>query len=543
MGLGRHPMVNADRFSMVPRSDVPRSVFDVRHFHKTTFASGILVPFYVDEVLPGDSHSLKCSILARLATPIVPVMDNMELLTWFFFVPNRLIWEHWEAFMGQQASPSDTTQYLTPTVAISNAQCAPGTLADYFGITMNGGAGTVTVQAMPFRAYNLIWNDWFRDEDLQNPLTVNVDDGPDTYATDYATQYVNAKHNYFTTARPWPQKPIQQGFGPLQGGPFVPGGSMYYPQAGAPVSGLGVASGAATTAGAVTLLESGGRTEALNPTWLSSSPNQFRMKVFDDGSQAWPDVRVLINDIRQANMVQVMMEKNARGGTRYAEIVRSHFGVVSPDARLQRPEFLGGGHTTVTVNPVAQTSPESGGSTVLGQLAAAGYVSATGHGFSSSFTEHGWVIGLMATRTDLTYQNGVNRMWRRRTQFDFFWPALAHLGEQAIMVGELYTDGSANDLAVFGYQERWAEYRWRESRTSGYFRSSVATPLDMWHYGIDYSPAPALNGTFIVEAPPISRVLQVTAPFTAQLMADAMFEVRKARALPMFSIPGMGGRL
>jgi len=549
-GSGRIRPVEATRFAMVPRQDVPRSAFDVQHRHKTTFDAGNLVPIYVDEVLPGDSHRLNMTAFCRLATPIVPMMDDLELQTWFFFVPNRLLWEHWERFMGQQETPSDTTQFLTPYIELVNADLAPGSLGDYFGLTLNGSGNTLRVSAFPFRAYNRIWNDWFRDEDLQIPLAVNIDDGPDVFAGgDYALMNVGKRHDYFTSARPWPQKPNQidwlpsastfnnlglnagLGQGGFTKGPFGSEG------VGAPIMGIGT--NTTSDAGAVSMNMTGSRTGIYDETYRGDDVI-VRATPFDT-----PDIRVLVNDLRTASMVQQMLERNARGGTRYAELVRSHFGVISPDARLQRPELLGGGRTMIHINPVAQTSASgaTGTTTKLGELAAIGSGMATGHGFSSSFTEHGWIIGLATVRSYLTYQQGNARMWNRRTQFDFYWPGLAHLGEQAVLSQEIYADGSSDDVDVFGYQERWAEYKYKASRTSGFFRSTVATPLDMWHLAEKFLARPVLNNLFVLEDPPVDRVAQVATQFGEQFLFDSLFDVRKVMCMPMFSIPGMGARL
>jgi len=553
MRTGRMPSVDAARFAQVPRSDVPMSAFDVRHMHKTTFDSEWLVPVYIDEVLPGDRMKMKMTAFCRLSTPIVPVMDNLDLESFFFFVPNRLVWENWERFMGEKASPTDTTQFLMPYVNVVDADLFPGSLSDYFGLTLNGSVNTLTVCALPFRAYNLIWNDWFRDQDLQTPVTVLLDDGPDTVATDYPSMLQRGKrHDYFTSARPWPQKPNQGSFYPSatpfnnvglngglgQGGWFR--GNYSGEGVGVPVTGIGIFGSTPTTA-SQSIKMSGNRTGLYGDFFTTATMPLYTRASAGD----FPDIRVLVNDLRTAAMVQRMLELDARGGTRYAERVRAHFGVVNPDARLQRPEYLGGGRTPITVNPVAQTSATgvSGGDTVLGELAGVGSALAADHGFSASFTEHGFIIGLVSIRSDLTYQQGVNRMWYRRTPFDIYWPGLAHLGEQAILSQEIYADGSADDVTVFGYQERWAEYKYKPSRTSGYFRSTVATPLDMWHFGQLFASRPVLNEVFIPDQPPVDRVLQTAGNFGTEFLMDAMFDCRMVRCMPMYSIPGLGPRL
>jgi len=542
MPHGKHRSVDPTRFAMVPRNDVRRSAFDMSHTHKTSFNAGLLVPVFVMDVLPGDSIRLGMTAFARLATPIVPVMDNLYLESFFFFVPNRLVWENWARFMGERASPTDTTSFLVPYMPIVAADCVIGGMVDYFGITVNNGAGSVLVNALPFRGYNLIWNEFFRDEDLQTPATVTTGDGPDSNI--YVLQRRGKRHDYFTSARPWPQKPLNVDIqSSLLMGDLVPGQRMRRPEAGAPVSGFGVLAAEVPTTGPTTFRESGGRSVAYAEHY-GTDTDTFFMRA--DPTTDFPDVRVLINDIRTANSVQLLLEKNARGGTRYTELVRAHFGVVSPDARLQRPEFLGGGRANVTVNPVAQTSASgaTGTSTVLGELAGIGTAIASNHGFSSSFTEHGFIIGLISVRADLTYQQGINRMWFRRTQYDHFWPSLENLGEQPILSKEIYCDGdSANDDSVFGYQERWSEYKYLPSRISGAFRSSTATPLDMWHFAQQFSSRPLLNANFIQEAPPVDRVLQVETNDGEEFLLDAMFNIRAVRPMAMHSIPGLGGRL
>lgn len=539
----KHRSVDASRFAMVPRSDIPRSAFDVPTSHRTTFSAGVLVPLYLDEILPGDSVRLKMTAFARLATPIVPVMDNIILESFFFFVPNRLVWTNWERFMGEQVNPTDTTAFVIPQIGIDGNPV--GSLQDYFGITVNGTAETtLNVNALPFRGYQLIWNEFFRHQDLQVPAVVDVDDGPDSI-TDYECRIRGKRHDYFTSAMPWPQKPTNStAVSGME--PFYPGGNMSFQVQtygiGAPVSGLGPASPPGAGVAGVAQAWSGGRT--VTPLFQGVDPLLYRT-----GSAGVPDIRVLVNDIRTAVMIQGMLERNARGGTRYAELVRSHFGVTSPDARLQRPEYLGGGRAHVTVNPVAQTSASgaTGTTTVLGELAGVGTAVASDHGFSQSFTEHGYIFGLVSVRADLSYQNGTNRMWFRRTQYDFYWLGLAHLGEQAILSKELYSVGdfdTAGDNSVFGYQERWSEYKYKPSRVSGAFRSTHTTPLDMWHLAQDFFPVrPVLNEAFVFENPPMDRVLQVATTFGEAFLIDSYFDVRMVRCMPMFSIPGLGPRL
>lgn len=564
--------VDASRFAMVPRNDVPRSAFDTSHTHKTTFNAGTLVPVYIDEILPGDSVRLSMTAFCRLATPLVPIMDNLILESFFFYVPNRLVWDNWARFMGEQLSPTDSTTFLMPYITVQGNEVqspsSPHSLPDWFGITLNGSQiQDLNVNALPFRAYVLIWNEWFRDQDLQDPLLVPKGDGPDTFNSYGGVPLGQAvfglvrgkRHDYFTSARPWPQKPMNvdifsamgssTGFNNMQ---MEQLGSLTQPWgAGAPVTGLGVMASSGTVANAQELKWSGGRRETPAEVHDSSAAT-FYMDVASNVGD-YPNVRVLVNDIRMSVMIQGMLERNARGGTRYTELVRTHFGVTSPDARLQRPEFLGGGRMHIAVNPVAQTSATgvAGTTTVLGELAGVGTGVATGHGFSQSFTEHGYVIGLVSVRADLTYQNGVNRMWFRRTQFDFYWPALAHLGEQAIYSREIFCNGTGDpgtgldDDSVFGYQERWSEYKYKPNRVSGLFRSTnPGGAIDVWHLAENFGSRPALNDLFIRVSPtPVDRVLQTDTTSTAQFLFDSVFNVRMVRAMPMFSLPGLGPRL
>lgn len=544
---GKLKSVESSRFSMVPRNDIPRSAFEVNHGHKTTFDGGWLIPIYVKEILPGDSLRMRCTAFGRLSTPIVPLMDNIWMEFFYFFVPNRLVWDNWARFMGEKASTIDVTAFLVPQVEFIQAELSPGNIGDYMGIVLNGAPapGPINVSALPFRAYALIYKEWFKDQDLQDDVIINTDDGPDT-GSDYALVLRNKRHDYFTSARPWPEKPYNtdtlSAMAAYPAG-YFPGGNMTLPRGavGAPVSGLGVGTSAVATVGPGTFDSSGARTETV-ANFFDSGSTSFYMGANATGTA--PNVRVFVNDLRTAVAVQAFQERNARGGTRYTELVRSQFGVTSPDARLQRPEYLGGGRAAITINPVAQTSAtgSAGTTTVLGELAGVGSALAQS-GFSQSFTEHGYVIGLVNVRPDLTYQQGIERHWFRRTPFDFYVPALAHLGEQAIWSKELYADGSAGDDLVFGFQERWSEYKWAPSRTSGWFRSTAATPLDMWHVGEEFGIRPLLNTIFVAQDPPFARVLQTNTLNASEILFDSVFEERWARCMPMYSIPGLGPRL
>lgn len=546
MPKGAMRSVDASRFAMVPRSDIPRSAFDVAHTHKTTLSAGYLVPLYIDEVLPGDSLRLKMHAFARGSTPLVPIMDNIILESFFFFVPMRLVWSNWERFMGEMASPTDTTEFIIPQVVFPEAVfLQPSTLPDYMGIVTMVAASSVSVSALPFRAYNLIWNEFFRDQDIQAPIPVPVDDGPDPEGN-YIIRRRNKRPDYFTTARPWPFKPLPNATVLNSFDQLVYQGNFQRPASGAPVVGLAIAAGSTATGGAlVGGKESGARIVDYASTFVNSASN-YRIRNLPLAGVDYPDLRVMVNDIRISSTVQAYLEKAARGGSRYTELMRTMFGVISPDARLQRPEYLGGGRSFVNIAPVTQTSPTgiAGTTTAMGEQAGTAVVSVYNHGFSQSFTEHGYIIGLVNLRADLTYQQGTQRLFHRRTMFDFYSPPFAHLGEQAIQRKELYQNGTAaDDNTIFGYQERWSEYKYKPSRTSGFFRSSVATPLDVWHLAQEFGAAPVLNGNFIEENPPVERVMLVADNWGQAFLMDSLFEARWTRAMPMYSIPGLGTRL
>jgi hypothetical protein len=529
--------VDAHNFAMVPRADIPRSRFAMQKTLKTTFDSGFLVPIMCEEILPGDTFNVNVTLFGRLATPLFPVMDNLHLDSFFFFVPNRLVWNNWVKFMGEQDNPADSISYTIPQQVSPAGGYAIGSLQDYLGLPTVGqvtAGSTVSHSALPTRAYNLIFNQWFRDENLQNSVTVDKGDGPDASpATNYSILRRGKRHDYFTSALPWPQKGGNAVTLPLgTSAPITSTGNPFQ------IRGASGALAFLTTAGGA------GATINLNSATNNGNLNfgaagTQMMGLYADLSQA---TAATINQLRQSFQIQKLLERDARGGTRYTEILRSHFGVTSPDARLQRPEYLGGGSTLVSISPIAQTSGtgQTGQATPQGNLAAMGTYLAQNHGFSHSFVEHGYVIGVVSVRADLTYQQGLRRHWSRSTRYDYYFPAFAMLGEQAILNKEIYVTGTASDSNVFGYQERWAEYRYNPSEITGLFRSTAAGTIDPWHYAQRFTALPTLNSTFIQDTPPLARNLAVGAAANGQqFLLDAFFNINAARPLPMYSVPGL----
>lgn len=549
-------------FALNPtRLDLNRSRFDRSSSVKLSFNVGDVVPFYVDEVLPGDSFQIRTSKVVRMQTLLTPLMDNIYLDTYFFFVPNRLTWEHWKQFNGENTESAwiPQTEYQVPQLTAPAEGWSVGTIADYMGIPT--GVKNLSVNALPFRAYALIMNEWFRDQNLTDPLNIPVDDATvqgvntGTYVSDVAKGGLPFKaskyHDYFTSCLPAPQKgpdvtiqTAQLGNAPVV--PMnkpVPKDLLNYPY------NVYIPSGnsdfeAGYHAGSVHKNAFGGA------YWLSDTGSSGLDSTIDNGVVGYPanlwaqfdnTVSVAtINELRTAFQIQKLYERDARGGTRYIEILKSHFGVTSPDARLQRPEYLGGNRVPININQVIQQSSTAEGTTPLGDTAAYSLTTDVHGDFMKSFVEHGFVIGVMVARYDHTYQQGIERFWSRKSRFDYYWPVLANIGEQAVLNKEIYAQGTAQDNEVFGYQEAWADYRYKPNRVAGEMRSTYAQSLDVWHLGDDYSQLPKLSDSWIREDKAnVNRVIAVSDQSANQLFADIYIQNRTTRPMPLYSIPGL----
>ena len=550
-------------FALNPtRIDMSRSTFDRSASVKTSFNAGDIVPFFCEEVLPGDTFNVRSSKVVRMQTLLTPLMDNVYLDTYYFFVPNRLVWQHWKEFNGENTESAwiPTTEYSVPQITAPADGWNVGTLADYFGLPT--GVGNISVSAIPFRAYALVMNEWFRDQNLQDPLVVPVDDATvvgvntGTFVTDVAKggkPYIAAKyHDYFTSCLPSPQKGPDVTLSVASQGDFpVVAKSIDVPFSSWPVVG-----------GDQVGLHLSRRSGTGEPAWQN---NASAHNVYHSGSlrldassltvdsayDAYPSnlwalnsgnaVIATINQLRMAFQIQKLYERDARGGTRYIEVLKSHFGVTSPDARLQRPEYLGGNRVPINVNQVIQQSGTGAGAdTPQGTVVGMSQTTDSHSDFIKSFTEHGYILGVMVARYDHTYQQGIERHWSRKTRFDYYWPVFANIGEQAVLNKEIYAQGSSKDDEVFGYQEAWSDYRYKPSRVTGEMRSAYAQSLDVWHLADDYSALPSLSDSWIREDKnTIDRVLAVKSSVSNQFFADIFVQNRATRPMPMYSVPGL----
>ncbi len=553
--MARNIRVNQSHFAMIPQANIRRSVFDRSHVYKTTFNEGALIPYFVDEVIPGDTFTLNPVEFCRLATPVVPFMDNIYIESFFFFIPSRLVYDKWVNLCGEQDNPEDSTDYLVPTVALTGDMT--NKLPDYMGIACASGTfNNISVNCLPFRAYWLVWNEWFRDENLQKSVkiskgetntvlepmgqsTANPNYGlPSGVSNWYDPAPRGKRYDYFTGALPWPQK------GPAVDLPIGGSGSLTISNASLVGPSYSIGAGRSSNYQSTLLGFGSSFSEELyqTSTYVQGKQNPGNSTFPNLSISGQADMSALsavtINSLRQAFMLQRYYEIDARGGTRYTEKLQAHFGVTNPDARLQRPEFLGSHSSMMNINPVTQTS-STDSTTPQGNLAAYGLNAQRYHAFTKSFSEFGYVIGLINVRADLTYQQGINKMWLRSDVLDFYWPSFAHLGEQAIQNIEIYCQGNDDDKKVFGYQERYAEYRYKPSLITGQFRSTYKEPLDIWHLSQKFATLPTLSDEFIQDHPPVSRVVAV--PSYPHFLLDVKFNLKCIRPMPMYGIPGMMG--
>lgn len=533
------PSIMGHSFAQVPKARIPRSQFKRMHEWKSTFNADYLVPFYWDEVYPGDTAQMNFAAICRMITPETPFMDNLYLDFFFFFTPNRILQTNFVKMMGEQEDPDDTIDYATPKIdtpvggfvpptdwsAPTTAQLS-GALYDYFGYPTRVAFNDSKLPHNYLgRAYNLQWNDWFRDENLQDPAVRDRDDGPDTY-TDYILRKRGKRHDYFTSCLPWLQKGVAEDL-PL--GTSAPIKYDVISGSTAPDGKFVNLDGDAGTATVATYANTFGGASA------GAIGNPSSQNIYVDLTAA---TAATIGQLYESFAIQDLLQTDARGGTRYIELVNSHFGVTAPDYRMQRPEYLGGRSTPFMISPLAQTSETA--STELGTLGATVTGAPSNISFFKSFVEHGWIMGLLCVRADLTYQQGMHRSLTRSTRYDFYFPALANLAEQAVLNMEIYCDGSAADLTTFGFQERWSELRYGKSQITGRMRSNDPTSLDVWHLSEDFASLPLLNDGFIEQNTPIERVTAVTSE--PHFKIDIVGSGNWVRPMPLYSVPGLMNR-
>lgn len=555
-------------FAEQPGVNIKRSTFPLNHTHKTTFNTGELVPILVQEILPGDTFKVNTNYVVRMTTPIKPVMDNAYMDIYFFYVPNRLVWDHWKEFMGENtegAWDDDETEYQIPTRMVTPEQSSPshvddttykkGSVADHMGLPINTG---MEVNVLPFRAYTLIYNEWFRDQNMQAPILIPKGDGDKVIGQTSTTAYdgynllkVNKFHDYLTSALPEPQKGDPVTIGMSGEAPVLTSDSKNTKLPTTALKWINVNNQNEALDGFIAPQETLGTVSTYNVRMGTSTTNTAAgvvLPTYEDNIRIAPSnlyadlseaTAVTINQLRQAVQTQKFLERDARCGTRYIEIIKGHFGVTSPDARQQRPEYLGGRRVPINVSQVLQTS-ESSDTSPQGNTAAFSLTGGTNIGFTKSFTEHGYIIGLACIRTQHSYQQGINRMWSRKRRFDFYWPEFGHLGEQAILNKEIYANGTSTDDEVFGYQERYGEYRYCPNTISGEFRSTYAQSLDIWHYGDNYASQPYLSDEWLQEpVTNVDRTLAVQSTVSDQFLADFYFQIKATRPMPLFGVPGL----